>query len=209
MFLKNIRKLEKIMRDLVKKIKLFLTILVLLFSLLLNFYYFFAVKEKERQIKEKDKQVLYLQSNLRQRELDLRKIIEKIDKDNHSLIKRCGKIPKDVTVDKDNHFQIISGPIWSPDCRHIAFGKFQSGTSWLGENYPRESVFLNKRMDENDGIYLYDDRTGKTIKIYSPEQPADSLTFLYWFNSKKIVFLIGNKKKIIDVESFRVDDFKD
>ncbi len=198
------------MRDLVKKNKtIFLFILVLLVSFLFNFYHFFTIKEKERQIKEKDKQILYLQSNLRQRESDLRKIIEKIDKDNHSLIKRCGKIPKDVTADKDNHFQIISGPMWSPDCRYIAFGKFQSGTSWLGENYSRESGLLNKKVDETEGIYLYNDRTGKTIKIYSPEQPADSLTFLYWFNSKKIVFLIGSKKKIIDVETFRVDDFKD
>src|SRR5947207_1948608 len=43
-------------------------------------------------------------------------------------IRRCGDIPREELGVDYGHFTIVDGPVWAPDCRHIAWSVWQSGT---------------------------------------------------------------------------------
>jgi hypothetical protein len=72
-----------------------------------------------------------------------------------SLIRRCGFIP-DIANPSRVRFDVINGPMWAPDCRHIAWSLWLSGTSYLGdepeiikeiENNPRE-------LSGREGVFI-------------------------------------------------------
>src|SRR5258708_764530 len=46
-----------------------------------------------------------------------------------NLISRCGDIP-DKAYPYYQHFDVRKGPEWSPDCRHIAWSMWESGTGY-------------------------------------------------------------------------------
>jgi|SRR3989344_7337899 len=113
----------------------------------------------------------------------------KAEEDRRDLIKRCGAIPsEDLKID-DDKFRILNGPDWAPDCRHIAWSLWQSGTSVPLDDPAAESLF-NKGPYPHEGIYLYSDATKQIRKIYSPKQRGDTVVFKKWNDRNTIIFEI-------------------
>lgn len=77
------------------------------------------------------------------------------------LVKKCGDIPREKLEIKAGQFVGIDGPEWSPDCRHIAYSLFSSGTVAINEDGAATSV----KGNADEGIYVYDVDTEKIKKI--------------------------------------------
>ncbi|OGK24795.1 hypothetical protein A2954_04490 [Candidatus Roizmanbacteria bacterium RIFCSPLOWO2_01_FULL_37_12] len=109
------------------------------------------------------------------------------------LIDRCGKIPSEKLGNpKKNHYTIVSDPVWSPDCRYIAWSVFQSGTS-IPDTNSNEISYQGPYPQE--GVFLYTDRTGDVIKI------SDNGIFKNWNGSKKFIYLENNEEKKFEINS--------
>lgn len=100
------------------------------------------------------------------------------------LIKRCGTIPTENLQINKGHFTVLDGPVWSPDCRHIAWSLWQSGTSnpvtgeGIGGNGPYSY----------EGIYIYTESTNQIKQIYTPTEAGESATFQKWSDRNTIIF---------------------
>lgn len=107
------------------------------------------------------------------------------------LIERCGKIPSDKLGIDYGNFTVVYGPFWSPDCRHLTWSVWQSGTSGLKYEgpYPHE------------GIFLYSEKTGQIQKIYSPESKNETIGFQSWKSKSEILFLKDQKRMIYDIDT--------
>ncbi len=110
------------------------------------------------------------------------------------LIEKCGDIPKEIGV-KVNHYTVIDGPAWSPDCKHIAWSLWQSGTGVIDIDAtptPAPSVKPTPSPLPFEGIYLYDAQTKKTKKIISPkpfdENSTDNPGFGGWQDENTFSF---------------------
>ena len=107
------------------------------------------------------------------------------------LVERCGEYPSDLDID-DNKFNVVSGPLWSPDCRHITWSIWISGTSC-----PDCPSVTNISLQE--GIYLYDYNSKKISKIYTPKRINETPTINYWQNRNELNVTIKDKNYIIDI----------
>ena len=192
-------------------------IIFLLLSLIANLFLYYAIKVKSKEILTIQDNFSSLQTELYKTNTELTELKTSDNKDTkNSLLLRCGDIPYDLPVEKNSHFTMVSGPEWSPDCRHIAWGKWESGTSWLGEFSEEELRQIENasiRPKEHEGIYLYTDSTKKIIKIYTPKAPLDNNfspetpEFIEWGDSKTIIFKVdGQLSKSIDIETKEVND---
>ncbi|MCL4384495.1 hypothetical protein M1116_03505 [Patescibacteria group bacterium] len=90
---------------------------------------------------------------------------------DQSLI--CGPMP--VELFTTAKFEQLTGPLWSPDCRHIAWGRRISTPSRFTGPNPR------------DGIFVYTEKTGKTQRVYQP-QGAEAVEFTGWLDSQNLHF---------------------
>ena len=92
------------------------------------------------------------------------------------LIKRCGQLSVAdlaIKLDKNN---ILNGPDWSPDCRHVAWS-----VKTLNTKTASSSAII-------EGIYLFDDQT-KDIKLaVSEKTPQEALTFERWKDRETFMF---------------------
>ena len=113
-----------------------------------------------------------------------------------SLIYRCGDYPSEIDI-KADHYSVISGPFWSPDCRHIAWAVWESGTSSISQD---EGIKYSGPYQQ-EGLFLYDDRKGLTKKIYTPSK-EESITLKEWKDKDTIIFSKGvNKIDSLDITS--------
>jgi hypothetical protein len=113
---------------------------------------------------------------------------------NRNLMEICGDLPV-LNISSDGKFTRVTGPSWSPDCRHIAWATWQS-------------TFSNPSI--NVGLFVYDYATKKTQKIYTPKQGEDeeAVEFQNWENSNFIVFTKDGQRHlyIIDITSREVTE---
>lgn len=98
---------------------------------------------------------------------------------------RCGDFPSNIGV-SPGHYAVLSGPLWSPDCRYIAWGVWMSGTSWLGDESPMPT--LPDTPDPSEGIFLYNDRTAQTTTVYKPKHRNEAPELVSWNNSDELTF---------------------
>ena len=101
------------------------------------------------------------------------------------LNQRCGDFPNGV-VKPHGKFEVLSGPLWSPDCRYIAWGIWMSGTGWLGDESPMPT--LSDTPDPSEGIFLYNDRTAQTTTVYKPKHRNETPELVNWSNSDEFAF---------------------
>ena len=127
-------------------------------------------------------------------------VVKYAEETAENRIIRCGFIPENFRTNQD-HFSVVSGPDWSPDCRYIAWGFWQSGTSWLGDD---TQVVWERKLDQREGLYLYNDRTGRTRKIYAPKELDESVTFNTWVDSGSIEFAAKRIGYVYDIASGKI-----
>lgn len=168
----------------IARLHLFITILLLGIGILIGFLAGRYIRPRVVYIeKEKEKVV-----------------VKYAEETPENRIIRCGFIPEDLSTNQD-HFSVVSGPDWSPDCRYIAWGFWQSGTSWLGDD---TQLVWERKLDQREGLYLYNDRTGRTRKIYSPKELDESVTFNKWVDSNSIEFSANRIEHIYDIASGKI-----
>lgn len=105
-----------------------------------------------------------------------------------SLFTKCGDMPSEVIIDRD-HFSSVAGPEWSPDCKHIAWSVWESGTSIGGTDSGNETKKSNV-PDPKEGIYVYTITTKMTKKVYAPQVSDQTPTYLKWKDENNILFSI-------------------
>mgnify|MGYP001608901732 CR=1 FL=1 len=122
----------------------------------------------------------------------------KAEENRRDLIKRCGDIPsEDLKINK-GHFTVLDGPDWAPDCRHIAWSLWQSGTSIPIDDPATESLSY-KGPYPHEGIYLYSDATKQVRKIYSPKKGEFTVAFKKWKDRNTIIFAKGQELFSYDI----------
>lgn len=112
-----------------------------------------------------------------------------------ALIYRCGDIPENAYPQK-NKFGVINGPVWSPDCRHIAWSLWESGISYISDDLEVLKEIENnpKKLSGREGVFIYSDATKTIKKLYSPTNLDETPEFNEWLNKEDIVFTTNNKK---------------
>lgn len=124
------------------------------------------------------------------------------------LIKRCGYIPDPLLLylgEAEEHFLIKVGPVWAPDCRHMAWSYLQSGTGWLGEPENEGSnnldMVINIPPAQKEGVYLYNDRSMQIQKIYEPKTRKETPELIGWKDRNSLSFSIatesGQRRELI------------
>lgn len=132
------------------------------------------------------------------------KIIKTEQEDTEkSLIRRCGQYPDGEYFHKKDHFDVIAGPLWSPDCRNIAWSLWQSGSAWLGDDSEAKesSSKTERKLSGREGVFIYNEILNRAIKIYSPTQLDEAPQVVRWEDRKTLVFKANNKEYRYDLKS--------
>ncbi len=123
-----------------------------------------------------------------------------------SLFTKCGDMPSEVVIDRD-HFSSVGGPEWSPDCKNIAWSVWESGPSFEGVT-DNSNTKKSNVPDPKEGIYVYAISTKEKKKVYVPQLPNQTPTYLKWKDEHNIIFSIsdnssksGLKNMIYNLES--------
>lgn len=116
-------------------------------------------------------------------------IVEKKESKSE-ILTRCGDIPSysELSITQIGRSTQVSGPMWSPDCRHIAYGVWQSGISAPDMEPPERTTGEN----DFEGLFLYSDRTEELEKIYQPS-PGETTEFIEWQDNNTILFKADGK----------------
>mgnify|MGYP000856599002 CR=1 FL=1 len=111
---------------------------------------------------------------------------------DRDLMEICGDLPK-LNISTDGKFTRVTGPTWSPDCRHIAWATWQS-------------TFLNPSIDV--GLFVYDYAAKKAKKIYTPKQDMETVEFQRWETSNMISFTKDGQGHLymIDINSKEISE---
>lgn len=133
---------------------------------------------------------------------------ENKDERKRKLIKKCGDIPRDKLEINEGHYVGVEGPEWSPDCKHIAYSVFNSGTVAINADGTSQSI----KGNADEGIYVYDADTEKVKKVQlkgyeSPnfERWVDSDLLLFSFlgaERLQTTYSIGFQRPISDINRF-------
>lgn len=107
--------------------------------------------------------------------------VEKVE-DQKDLLKRCGtKALLDLDIYKE-HFTQINGPLLSPDCRHIAWSSWESGT--MGMEI--------KKAQDHEGLFIYSEKTGIAEKVVIPEL-GKSVAIQKWIDGETLKYKIDSE----------------
>jgi hypothetical protein len=105
-------------------------------------------------------------------------------------IKKCGQLPDDETLKIEReHYRMMSLRVWSPDCKYIAWSVWESGTSWPSGL----SDIEGRGPYPHEGVFLYENSTGKVEKIYALEEEGETPEFLGWIDNNTLQFSIYDK----------------
>lgn len=117
-------------------------------------------------------------------------VIDNAKVDN-SVDDRCGRIP-DRAFPEKYKLDVINGPFWSPDCRFIVWSIWKSGVGYFGENGVDKN--MGTKTYDREGIYLYNDKSEKIEKIYSPKGNNESPSVVGWNGSNRFEFEVKGIK---------------
>lgn len=109
------------------------------------------------------------------------------------LFRRCGDFPKEAQIFKE-HFDIITGRVWSPDCKNIAWALWTSGTSWLGEDtaWTENIPTASPRPYLKEGLYVFNDAERKIQQVYKMKVSDQTIEFKEWKDRNTIIFSTNN-----------------
>ena len=146
------------------------------------------------------------------------KEIVTVDKedDYRDLIERCGVMPsqQQLGIQKgDPRFTRVNGPSWAPDCRHISWSvdQFEIGGYWIEPNSEEARNFVpqdEKKPLAFEGLFLYSDKTQKTVKIYTAENKAEFPVFKKWKDRNTILFSIKDSVYAYTVDTEEIKPVK-
>lgn len=112
-----------------------------------------------------------------------------IDENYAKVYARCGELPN-LSDYSPNRFKGNYSPkMWSPSCRFIAW------SATIQYSFGKWSV------SKYEGLFLYDLKTQKTSRLYTPTSESDSVVFLHWQDDTHFIFRksIDNTDYIYDV----------
>jgi hypothetical protein len=97
--------------------------------------------------------------------------------DNYSQVNaKCGQLPLLPDYSETRFRGDYSLRTWSPSCRFIAWSatiKYSFGP-WSASPY--------------EGLFIYDLKTKKVTRIYTPQSENDSVVFVKWLSDNELVF---------------------
>lgn len=153
----------------------FLVILIVL-AIMVSSSFYAGIKYSQSQISKQERTVIPTVQP--QPKADAKETRE-------DLIRRCGDIP-DKAYPAKNPFEMRSSPEWAPDCRNIAWGIWQSGTSC-------PDCELRPTLTGREGIFLYNDTTKSVTKIYNPTKINETPEFVKWEDSQNLEFTTNSQ----------------
>jgi len=114
-------------------------------------------------------------------------ITPSVEESPEDLITRCGDFPEKVFLKahEGGHWAVLNGPYWAPDCRHVAWSIWMSGTAWLGDTQEGNIV---RKLDPVEGIYLFTERTKLITKIYQPKELDETPIVEEWKDRYTLIF---------------------
>lgn len=89
---------------------------------------------------------------------------------------KCGELPYLPQYTSTGFAGDISKILWSPGCRFIAWSATikNSFGSWL--------------VSPDEGLFIYDLKTRKITRIYTPKSESDSVAFKQWQDDTHLIF---------------------
>ena len=125
------------------------------------------------------------------------------------LINRCGDYPLSVLkATPCGKFNSCGGPSWSFDCRYIAWSLHRSvpggwiATTESEEKELQESPSFDDLLTQSDeGVFLYENKTGNVKTIYHPLTKKDARYFKEWKDSNTVIFTSQEKTYSYDLKS--------
>ncbi|MFO0703702.1 MAG: hypothetical protein U0525_03185 [Patescibacteria group bacterium] len=121
---------------------------------------------------------------------------------------RCGSFPNLPSSSVRNESQEVVGPIWSPDCRHIAWSTNSMNNNNKDNIKQKSNSIINIPSTEGDssfGIYVYNDRTQKIQKIYIPKTKDETFFINEWSTSDNLIITINNIVKEYSINSDKIE----
>lgn len=170
-------------KKLLKKKRLLRIVLgfLLVFSLALSFY--LGMKVQEHSYRPIESKIIVPEVR-----------VERVDVQSElGLESRCGSFPSKVV----GQFKVdlrMSGPDWASDCRHFAWAIFSSG-----------ETDKDTRASYDEGVYLYNDATGRFAKIYSPRYRSEKPLFQKWQDRQSFLFTTVNGVFLYDLVTKRIE----
>lgn len=88
-------------------------------------------------------------------------------------IEKCGTIP-DIESIPSGHWDVVDGPYWILDCKHLVWHQWTTGTGWIDENpnSPTQELVDNSR----DGLYIYNVEKAQSVRIAMSSYPNIVIT---------------------------------
>lgn len=125
------------------------------------------------------------------------------------LINRCGDYPLSVLkATPCGKFNSCGGPSWSPDCRYIAWSLHRSVPGgWIASSESEEKElqelpsFDNLQTQSDEGVFLYENKTGNVKTIYHPRTKKGARYFKEWKDSNTVIFTSQEKTYSYDLKS--------
>ncbi len=119
------------------------------------------------------------------------------------LLHRCGDYPANVmkATPCGQWNDCGMGPSWSSDCRYIAWSLSRGGPTWEGPLDPGEMItpFSSLPTPADEGVFLYEDKTGLIKTIYHPVTNKDVRSFTKWKNSQEFEFASESRNYSYDI----------
>jgi hypothetical protein len=111
------------------------------------------------------------------------------------LTQRCGDIPMSILTNK-GQFDVMKGPVWSSDCRHIVWSLWESGVGYEGSDPAIINELNNnpvpRKLSSKEGVFLMTDSNQSIQKIYNPKELNETPQFIRWENKDTIIFKAKN-----------------
>jgi hypothetical protein len=115
-------------------------------------------------------------------------------------IRDCGDLLRDDFEISFGHYSIISGPMWSSDCKYGVLAVWTSGTGPYSENL---IVSESTVIDSKDGIYLYTPGSNSVKQIYVNNQ-GETIVLKGWMDNQNIVYEINAERLyLMDINNLK------
>ncbi len=112
----------------------------------------------------------------------------------------CGIYPDEVFAEIRKQVGDLtkSGPTWSSDCKHVAWSQRKVPRDGLAtdENGDIKSVSEKPELNKFEGVYLYDVRSKKTVRIYEPGEPLTRPSFDRWIDNNTLQYYVYGTTQI-------------
>lgn len=123
-----------------------------------------------------------------------------------NLVEKCGDYPSDTQLNiPRGHFTAVNGPAWAPDCKHITYSVYNSGTVAINPDGSSNAV----KGGAKEGIFLYNIES-KTVTLLVLPTLYLTPVFDSWIDNKTISFTamvknyVGRKSYLFDITTNKV-----